>query len=143
MDITELILASQRYLDEFDYDHYPGNFDSFLSQISGVISELNEDSYGSYITELIGNLERRILALPRLKQNKARNRIKKVLALFFVPSCIKIGVNGEKFADELIIQWNKKNPREQFIRGEYETILKGFDSNILGIHLRKPSGGRI
>lgn len=64
-------------------------------------------------------------------------KFKQVLALFLSPFCLKKGGEFEFFARELNKVWNKKYPKNVYYLTDFDSILKGFDANLLGLPLRK------
>lgn len=140
MTFTDLILSAHPYLDEFDYDHYPEHFHAFEKQFS-LIFDLFSTENGAAIKEkansLIEQLEARREELPRRERKDAVFRDKQVLALFLFPAAERLSPLAKEFADELREQWNRKYPRNTFLGGSFDQIMKGFDANLLGLPLRK------
>lgn len=127
MDLITLITDSIPYLSEFDYDHYPDNFDTFKNELS-KIEFTGED-------DLLDKLEKRRDGLSLWKKKSAFEEHKKVLALFLCPALKKI--DREDLAMSINNEWNERYPKNIFRPGDFETLLKGFDSNLLGLPLRK------
>ena len=46
------------------------------------------------------------------------------------------------FAETMREKWNTRFPRNTFLPGRFEEILKGFDANLLGLPLRKSKKNR-
>ena len=44
---------------------------------------------------------------------------------------------AEVFIGELSRLWNGRYPRNRFLPGTFEKLMKGFDANLLGLPLRK------
>ena len=121
MNFAELISASRTYLSCFDYDHYPACFQAFENDAAPLFDALEG-----------GRAE-----LPRKVQKTAAEEEKQVFALFLAPAALRRGGAAQTFSEALCRQWNTRYPRNTFLAGNYETILKGFDSNLLGLPLRK------
>ena len=137
MDLARLIIDSRRYLYEFDYDHYPVNFEAFGRCAGPFFDELEEGDLGSKAEALSDAVDNEVMALPKRERKAASEEAKRVLALFFSPSALKRGGRAAEFAGILCSTWNERHRRNAYSVGDYDTILKGFDSNILGITLRK------
>ncbi|MBO4242861.1 MAG: hypothetical protein J5883_06245 [Clostridiales bacterium] len=119
MDLTTLLKDSFIYLSRFDYDHYPEDFESFLSNLKEL-----EEIDPSLIFQ-----ERK--SLPKT----AVDDYKKVIALYLCPALKKLDKAGT--AEEINRQWNETFPKDKFYISDFESILKGFDANLLGLPLRK------
>lgn len=137
MDLAELISTSRSYLACFDYDHYPACFQAFEEDCAPLLDALEGTDPGSAAAQLIDTLERRRAALPRRVQKTAAEEEKRVLALFLAPAAERLGEAAADFVQVLCRQWNVRYPRNTFMAGNYETIMKGFDANLLGLPLRK------
>ncbi len=133
MELAKLILTSRKYLYEFDYDHYPENFEVFEREVGPFFDEAESQS----AKEVSDAIDSEVLALPKREQKKASEEAKRVLALFFTPAALKRGGSAEEFAKDLCSTWNESHRKNTYNVGNYDTILSGFDSNILGITLRK------
>lgn len=133
MDFAKLILDSRKYLYEFDYDHYPENFEQFGKDVQSFM-ETVETANPEQISEAI---DKELQELPKKEQKKASEEAKRVLALFFTPTALMIGGSAEEFATALNTTWNNNHRKNTYSMGTYDTILSGFDSSILGITLRK------
>ena len=142
MDLAELILSSREYLSCFDYDHYPSCFQRFEADCAPFFETLEAAGAEQAAAALIEELERRRSALPRRDQKRSAEEEKRVLALFLSPAASRRGGPAASFADALVRNWSARYPRNAFMRGDYETILKGFDSNLLGLPLRKSKAKR-
>ena len=142
MDLAELITESRPYLKCFDYDHYPDNFKIFEERFCSIYSELAQQDPIETASGLIASLESGRALLPRRAGRTAAEEEKSVLALFLAPAAIRMGGSAPDFANALCSQWNEHYPKNIFRVGDYETIMKGFDSTLLGIPLRKSSKNR-
>ena len=142
MDLSELIIASRAYLEQFDYDHYPACFAAFEAQCAPFFASLEERDVQAAAAELLTRLEERCAALPRRARSSALDRDRQVLALFLAPAAARSTARAAAFADTLREQWNTKYPRTQYLGGSFEQILKGFDANLLGLPLRKSKRNR-
>lgn len=139
MDLAELISASRSYLACFDYDHYPACFQSFEADCAPLLAALEGSDPEAVAAQLIDTLERRRAELPHRAQKTAAEEEKRVLALFLAPTAERLGGGAADFVQVLCRQWNARYPRNTFLAGNYETIMKGFDANLLGLPLRKSS----
>lgn len=142
MKLSDLIISSAAYIGEFDYDHYPSNFEKFKTELSTLLSETDSEDFGSLVSAAINEIDEHIASLPFRAKNSSRHDIKQVMALFAVPSGAVLGDKGIKFGDELMNQWNSRYKKFSFIRGDFDTIMKGFDANLLGLPLRKSKFNR-
>ena len=137
MELAELILNSREYLSCFDYDHYPACFQAFeeaFAPLAEALGALGPEQAAEALTE---ELARRRADLPRRQQKTAAEEEKQVLALFLSPAAARLGGFSLCFSEALMRRWNALYPRNTYLAGDYETILKGFDANLLGIPLRK------
>lgn len=137
MDLAELIVSSEAYLSCFDYDHYPACFQAFEAESSAFFEGLTESGTEQAAAALLRELERRRALLSRREQRRAETDEKQVLALFLAPAAARHSELARSFAETLRLAWNARYPRNTFLLGSYETILKGFDANLLGLPLRK------
>lgn len=133
----DIILNSKPYLLYFNYDYYPEYFEKFGNEFIPLIKDINPDEYTEHIHRLIDEINNYLLSLSRREQKKEVDEIKQVLALFAVPALLKADDNFCKYANELNSTWNSKFPKNHFIVGTYDAIMKGFDANLLGLPLRK------
>ena len=138
MEICSLILAYLPRLAEFSYSGYPPAFSSFEREAAPFFASLHEAEAEQSAARLIEELEAGRSSLSR-REGKARAALeKRVLALFLAPAALRFGGPAASFAEELSRLWNARYPRNRFYPGDYETIMKGFDANLLGLPLRKP-----
>ena len=137
MDLAELIISSKAYLSCFDYDHYPACFQTFEAESKAFFETLKDSEIRQAAVALIRELERRRAVLSRREQKHAEADEKQVLALFLAPAAALHSELARSFAEALMLEWNARYPRNTFLLGSYETILKGFDANLLGLPLRK------
>ena len=138
MDISSLVLAYLPRLDEFSYSGYPPAFSAFEKEAVPFFASLHETDAGQRAEQLIEALEAGRKSLRRRESKARAEREKNVLALFLAPAALRFGGPAAAFAEELSRLWNARYPRNRFYPGEYETIMKGFDANLLGLPLRKP-----
>ncbi len=134
MELTRLIVSSRAYLNCFDYDHYPDCLETFEKAAAPLLSVSVSDP-----ELLIDELERIYADLPRRERKEAAIKDKQVLALYLSPAALRIGNGAEAYARLLCEKWNQHYPRNRYIVGDYDTIMKGFDANLLGLPLRKSS----
>lgn len=139
MDLAGIISGSREYLSVFDYDHYPENFEAFGKSCSAFFDGLEDKDLSSEADALADELEKGKADLSRREAKTAAEEEKRVLALFFTPAALKRGGRAEEFANVLCDTWNRRYPKNAYKVGDYDTILKGFDSDFLGIKMRKSS----
>lgn len=137
MDIIRIIRNAHAYLDQFDYDHYPACFAAFSESAAGFFDALRPGELSARADALIDALEQGREALPRREKRDAAIRDKQVLALLLTPAALQRGGTAAEFAELLRQRWNERFPRNIYLAGSYEKILAGFDSNLLGLPLRK------
>ncbi|MBR6207457.1 MAG: hypothetical protein IKQ69_00470 [Oscillospiraceae bacterium] len=137
MDLAERIIVSREYLSCFDYDHYPSCFQAFEAGCVPFFETLEAAGPEQAAVGLMEALERRRAALPGREQKLAAEEEKRVLALFLSPAAARWGGLAVSFAEELNRKWNARYPRNTYLVSTYEAIMKGFDSNLLGLPLRK------
>ena len=137
MNFAELISASRVFLERFDYDDYPDDLASFEEKAAPLFAELAFRDPEDAARELIRHLEKGREELSWKKASDARREEKTVMALYLGPAARRFGAEAVPFVEALQQQWNALYPRNTFIPGEYETIMKGFDSTLIGIKLRK------
>ncbi|MBR1456668.1 MAG: hypothetical protein IJ594_05865 [Oscillospiraceae bacterium] len=137
MSFADLIASSRGYLSRFDYDNYPPCFSAFEADGASLFAALEGADPEQAAAVLIDELERRRGELPRRAQKQQAEEEKRVLALFLSPAALRYGGAAADFAGALSRQWNARYPRNTFLPGDYDVIMKGFDSNLLGLPLRK------
>ena len=142
MDFVELISSAQAYLDRFDYDHYPDCFSEFEENCARWFTEHEALDAEGETERILEQFEARWEQLPRRERREAAYRDKQVLALFFSPAATQISEEAGAFAEVLREKWNIRFPRNTFLPGRFEEILKGFDANLLGLPLRKSKKNR-
>ena len=130
--LADLIVSSRPYTGLFDYDHYPLCFAEFEKAAVPLLTDTDAKP-----GVLLETLEAQRNALPGKERKNAFLQDKLVLALFLSPVCLRIGDAAADFAVSLRNVWEQRYPREKYLMGDYETILKGFDANLLGLPLRK------
>ena len=137
MDFVAMIASAHPFLDRFDYDHYPVCFAEFEENCAKWFAEHEAPDAERETERILEQFEARWAQLPKRERREAAHRDKQVLALFFSPAAMRGCEEGKTFAEELCRRWNERFPRNRYQLGEYETILKGFDANLLGLPLRK------
>ena len=142
MDFVELISSAQAYLDRFDYDHYPDCFAEFEENLDQWFAEHEALDAAKETERILERFEARWAELPRMARREAAYRDKQVLALFFSPAAARLSEEAGAFAETLREKWNARFPRNTFLPGRFEEILKGFDANLLGLPLRKSKKNR-
>lgn len=137
MDLTKLIIDSRGFLSAFDYDHYPENFEAFFESCRPFFEGLTDKDLQAEANALADSLERAREDLPRRQRQDAADEDKRVIALFLTPAALRFEGDAKTFADILCGIWNDRYHGNTYKITDYETILKGFDKNFLGITLRK------
>ena len=137
MKLTEIIISSAHYLSEFNYDRYPKNFTTFSKRCLQVLSEDPIQNASSAAGNLIEDFDSLCASSARRERKKTAFEFKQVLALFLSPFCLKEGGEFEMFAVELNRLWNLKYPKNVYYVSDYDSIMEGFDINLLGLPLRK------
>ena len=137
MDFLELIDMAHPYLQQIEYDYYPANFKTFEDNADPFFNSLDETRLQETAEELLPRFEQRWAAVPRLKRGAFAARDKTVLALFLAPASARHSETALRFVVCLQELWNRRFPRNTFLLGDYDTIMKGFDKDFLGIKLRK------
>ena len=133
MRLAELVRESHDYLDRFEYDEYTERFPVFRKKFEEII--LNNDERDPM--QLIKDLGGKMSGASRREQRDLVYKDKQVLALYLTPAALDIGGEAAIFAEELCRAWSANYPKEKYSPGTYEVILKGFDSNLLGLPIRK------
>ena len=165
MRLSELVLSSRYMLERFSYDDYPGCFGEFCAAAEGFFASLGESmpeggapaeaseaacaeaadmqpgsgaaGLEAAADALMDELEEALAALPKREHRDAAFECKQILALFLTPAAPRFGEEAEAFAKILNDRWNARYPGNRYLPGSYESIMKGFDSDTLGITLRK------
>lgn len=137
MLLTDLIVSSRPYLAYFDYDNYPRCFNAFSVAFLSLLPSIEETGLERSAQLLLDELADQSTLLSRREQKETAYKDKQVLALFLSPAAVQIGGTAVFFSEELNRLWNLRYPRNQYYIGDYETIMKGFDTNLLGLPLRK------
>ena len=137
MDFFQLLDSAHPYLSCFDYDHYPQCFAEFEKHAEGFFGMLDESVFPETAEELLNGAAARWDALPRRDRAETARKDKTVLALFFTPAAERHSERAKAFAALLQERWNRRFPRNRYLAGNYEAIIKGFDTDFLGITLRK------
>ena len=137
MDISPLIAECLPRLDAFSYSGYPPAFSAFEQEAAPFFAALDGENAQAEAEALIAALEAGRQRLGRRGARARAEREKQVLALFLAPAAKRFGGPAELFAAQLSRLWNERYPRNRFFPGSFETILKGFDANLLGLPLRK------
>ncbi|MBR1585148.1 MAG: hypothetical protein IJ662_06385 [Clostridia bacterium] len=137
MDLAELIFTSREYLAHFTYAEYPDHFAAFSQNVQPYFDDLSGADLQEQTKRLIEVIDQRLAGMPRREKKESTIQIKQVMALFLGPSALRYGQNAVAFAQCLCQSWNEKYPRNAFYLGDFDTLMKGFDANFLGITLRK------
>lgn len=142
MDFVTMIASAHPYLDRFDYDHYPDCFAEFEEACARWFAQHGALDAENDTERILKQFEARWAALPRRERREAAYRDKQVLALFFSPAAARLSEEAGTFSEALREKWNTRFPRNTFLPGRFEEILKGFDANLLGLPLRKSKKNR-
>ena len=137
MTFVELIDHARAYLGRFDYDQYPVCFQQFERDIQPLFDALAEQDGEKLAAALVRELVERRSSLPRRGQKDAAFEQKQVLCLFLSPAAQRHSEAAQSFSEQLRSLWCAAHPRNTYLAGTYEQIMKGFDANLLGLHLRK------
>ena len=137
MDFIQLLDSAHPYLNCFDYDHYPLCFAEFENNADSFFQNLDAPSLSEYADKLVSLAAARWENLPKKERREAAKGDKSVLALFFTPAAARHSEDAKKLSEALQKCWNQRFPRNRYMIGEYETIIKGFDTDFFGITLRK------
>ena len=137
MSFIELISSAHPYLDVFDYNHYPSNFAEFEDRCAEWFEQYRTLNEKDTVECILEQFEQRWKQIPRRDRKETAFRDKQILALFFSPAAEHASGIEKEFAEALRSQWNARFPKNSFLPGHFEDILKGFDANLLGLPLRK------
>lgn len=137
MTFGECIDGARVYLAMFDYDHYPDCFRQFEADVEPLFAAVTEQNCQALAAALVAELAERRSTLPRRAQKDAALQQKQVLALFLSPAARRHSAAAQLFSDQLRAMWCSEYPRNVYLAGTYEQIMKGFDANLLGLPLRK------
>ncbi len=142
INLSDLVIASREYLSSFDYDHYPENFRHFEAAAAPLYATLSGTDHDAEAARFMEELEQQRESLPRSVRKETADMDKRVIALFLAPAARRYGGAADAFVQVLQQKWNARYPRNTFLAGDYEVIMKGFDSNLLGLPLRKSKFNR-
>ncbi len=137
MDFFALIDSALPYLAHFDYDHYPENFAAFEESAAPFFDALDPACFEARVGAILDGAAARWEKVPRLARRGEAKRDKTVLALFFTPAAARHSETARAFAALLQARWNSRFPRNRYLAGDYDALLKGFDTDFFGITLRK------
>ena len=142
MDFVALISSAHPYLDWFDYDYYPDCFAAFEKNCAAWFAEHGVLDTERETEQILEQFEVRWAQLPRRERKEAAYRDKQVMALFFAPAAVRVSEEAAAFSETMRKKWNDRFPKNTFLPGHYEDILRGFDANLLGLPLRKSKKNR-
>lgn len=137
MTFAELTESARPYLTVFDYDHYPDCFRQFEADAKPLFDTLTGESGPALAAALVTDLAQLRLVLPRRAQKDAAFEQKQVLGLFLSPAARRHSATALAFTEEVRRLWCEMYPKNGYLAGDFEQIMKGFDANLLGLHLRK------
>ena len=137
MEIARLIEYFRPQLNTFDYDHYPDSFAAFQEAAAPFFDSLKDEDAADAARRLADDLENGVSGLGRRDRKEASEQQKQVLAYYLGPSALRRGGTAERFAEALRDEWNRRFPHNRFLLGSFETLMEGFDANLLGLKLRK------
>ena len=137
LDLAGLITDARIFLERFDYDDYPADLTAFEEKARPFFEALAGRDPEEAALELIDALKEGHAGLKKRKAAEAARQEKSVLALYLGPAARRFGKDALPFMEALQQKWNALYPRNSFIPGDYDAIMKGFDATLLGIKLRK------
>ena len=137
MTFAELISSARPYLETFDYDHYPDCFQRFEADSKSLFDALTGENGQALAATVVSDLAALRAPMPRRAQRDALFEQKQVLCLFLSPAAQRHSEQAKAFADQLRTLWCQQYPRNTYLIGTYEQLMKGFDANLLGLPLRK------
>ena len=137
MTFFELIETARTYLRVFDYDHYPACFARFEEDAAPLFDGLAAENSETQAAALVEALSAACSSLPRRAQRDAAFEQKQVLGIFLAPAARRHSEKAHAFSEQLQALWCARHPRNTYLLGTYEQIMKGFDANLLGLPLRK------
>lgn len=137
MTFFELIENARAYLAVFDYDNYPVCFQRFEGDAKPLFDGLGEENSRSLAAALVEELAQRQAALSWGAKRRLADEHKRVLSLFLTPAAQRHSKGALAFAEQVRTLWGERYPRNGYLLGTYEQIMKGFDANLLGLPLRK------
>ena len=137
MKLTDIIINALPYLSEFNYDCYTNNYKKFSEDLVPVLSTALLSEVHTAVQDLTDGFDIYYSSLSKKEKKDKPFKFKQVLALFLSPFCLKKGGEFEFFARELNEVWNKTYPKNVYYLTDFDSILKGFDANLLGLPLRK------
>ncbi|MBQ9030076.1 MAG: hypothetical protein IJ106_01305 [Parasporobacterium sp.] len=147
MEFAQLIQNSRNLMNKFEYDEYAASFPQFEEQCRSLFDRLDlelpdQASREKAAARMVLELERSWKELPRKDRKKASFQDKQILALYFSPAAHRYGDPALAFAEEVRQNWNETFPRNTYLAGTYDAILKGFESSLLRLRLRKSKNNR-
>lgn len=137
MNFAEWIAAAQPYLRPFDRDHYREHFKTFEQNMDAWAELWARSEHYEAAREVLAQFEARWSRLGWRERSKAAFKDKQVLALFFSPAAARREDGAEAFAQELCREWNRRYPRNTYLVGSHDSIMKGFDDNLLSMLFRR------
>ena len=137
MNFLAILDSAHPYLDCFDYDHYPRCFAEFEKNADGFFRSLDANAFDETAEGLLDQVTQRWGSLPFRLRRSVPKKDKTVLALFFTPAAMRHSEAAGAFAAVFRESWNRRFPKYRYLLGDYDAIMKGFDTEFLGIKLRK------
>ena len=137
MELRDLIFSFIPRLSSFSYSGYPPAFEAFEQEAAPFFAAITPENAEEQARDLIAGLEALRSTLGRREAKMRAENEKQVLALFLTPAALRRGGNAAVFSEALNRLWNEQYPRNCYYPGTFETIMKGFDANLLGLPLRK------
>ena len=134
MDFCELIESYREELPHFNAHDYPVSFCRFKEQAAPLFDALETPEMEASL--LVDELVKRCDHLSRRVKKEVLHQDKLVLSLYFSPAADRHGGTAMVFAAEVNRLWNASFPRNRFLLGRYEDIMRGFEASILGIPLK-------
>lgn len=133
MELAQLIRSAHAYLEPFNYNNYIYHFDLFEKEVEPFFQAEAFPDPDAFFLEL----EKTRNQYSSKKRKTIQYQDKLVLSLFFSPAASRYGKDAFEFAEQVRQLWNMRYPKESYNPGSFDKIVAGFESNLLGLPLRK------
>ncbi len=146
-ELSELIKSEEQLMSKFKRHSYSESFAEYVQTCSKVLkpieqysllSDVNKIKAINEVTEaLLKEIDRTVESRAQggLKQYQKSNAIDQYrffFAVYLVPMITSVNLSiGEALADNVVAEWNKKNPKHAFHKAHYDDIQKGFEQKHL------------
>ena len=131
MDYCDLIDLYRAELPNFNAHDYPISFQRFEESISPLFDALTDPD--AEARAFVESLAQRRGAMLKRDLKERLNQEKLVLALYLAPAADRRGGAALSFAAAVNKIWNNNYPRNTFLLGSYDVIMRGFDARIFGL----------